>query len=256
MFQKLRHFFYPCFNFSVFFLFTVRPIIFDGMQFMTMEDLVYLLSMREQYQASLEYKIPDVPTDAELQNLPKDSRTFDCMICLDTVPMNTVYTFNCDHQLCCPCARNLTSRKCPFCRADISSSAMSKRKIEETEAKFAQLEKDEEFARNLQAKFNGEEYFDSDAETVRIAPSDDDDVVIMETKKSEITTQVTTKTIIHKKGNLKVDKEAKMKPAKKAKIYEDSDEEWKPKFKRGATKKNEDAQKKSELSDDDEFIDF
>ena len=75
---------------------------------------------------------------------------------METVAMNTVYTLNCDHQLCCPCARRLLSKYCPFCRNDISSTVMTKRKIEEVERKFSQLEEDAEFARKLQAELNGE----------------------------------------------------------------------------------------------------
>ena len=197
---------------------------------MSMEEMLYLLLMRRQYQASLEYKIPDVPTDEELKNLPKDSRTFDCVICLETVPFNTIYTFNCDHQVCCPCARNITSKYCPLCRADTSSSSMTKKKIEEVEAKFSQLDQDEEFARKIHAELNGEENV--------VSLSDDDDVVIIETKESK-TTQVTTKTVVHKKRNLKDDNGTKTKGTKRSRSDEGSDDEWKPaSFKRVASKNN------------------
>ena len=237
----------------------MRAIIFDGAQFMTLEDYIYLLSMREQYQASIEYKLPDVPTDEELGNLPKDSLTFDCSICLETVPLNTVYTLNCDHQVCCPCARNLTSKNCPFCRADISSVTMTTKRIKEVEAKFAQLDQDEAFARNLQAQLNGEEYFNSDAETVVGNPSnndEEDDVVFIETKKS-VSTEVTTKTVFHRRGNLKDDTEAKSKPVKRARSDTCSGDEWQPSTsRRVASKKSKGSARKAQESDDDEFIDF
>ena len=223
-----------------------RAIIFDGAQFMTLDDYIYLLSMRDQYQASIQYKIPDVPTDEELGNLPKDSLTFDCSICLETVPLNTVYTFNCDHQVCCPCARNITSKNCPFCRADISSLKMTSKKIEEVEAKFAQLDEDEVFARNLQAQLNGEEYFNSDVETVN-GDNDDEDVVVIETKKS-VSTEVTTTKIVHRKGNLKDDTEGANKPVKRARNDQISSDSV-------ASKKSKVSAIKSQDSDD-EFIDF
>ena len=172
-----------------------------------------------------------MPTDEELKNLPKDSRTFDCVICLETVPLNAVYTFNCDHQICCPCARNLTSKYCPFCRGDISSSTMTKKKIEEIEAKFSQLDEDEEFARNLQAQINGEI-------DVGTRSENDDDVVFIETKKS-VSTEVTTKKVFHRKGNLKDDTGSKSQTSKRARVDNDS----------------RDAAKKAHESDD-EYIDF
>ena len=136
---------------------------------------------------------------------------------------------------------------------------MTTKKIKEVEAKFAQLDQDEEFARNLQAQLNGEEYFDSDAETVVGTPSDnEDDVVFIETKKS-VSTEITTKKIVHRKGNLKDDTEAKTKPTKRARSDNGSSDEWKPSaLKRVASKKTEGCAKKAQESDDDddEFIDF
>ena len=112
--------------------------------------------------------------------------------------MNTVYTLNCDHQLCCGCARRLITKYCPFCRNDISSTQLTKRKIEEVERKFSQLEEDEELARKLHAELNSEDNND-----------DDDDVVVLRT------TRTTTTTIETKRS-------------KRTKKGEDSDDEWTP----------------------------
>ena len=156
-----------------------------------------LLEEQEQQQQHV-FKLPDVPTDEYLSNLPKDSITFNCVICMESVPMNTVYTLNCDHQLCCGCARRLITKYCPFCRNDISSTQLTKRKIEEVERKFSQLEEDEELARKLHAELNSEDNND-----------DDDDVVVLRT------TRTTTTTIETKRS-------------KRTKKGEDSDDEWTP----------------------------
>ena len=100
---------------------------------------------------------------------------------MESVPLNTVYTLNCDHQLCCPCARRLITKYCPFCRNDISSSSMTKRKIEEVERKFTQLEEDEELARKLQAE----------------EEDDDDDVVVLHTTRT--TTTIKTERVVRKR---------------------------------------------------------
>ena len=120
---------------------------------------------------------------------------------METVPLNTVYTLNCDHQLCCGCARRLVSKYCPFCRNDISSSVMSKRKLEEVEKKFSQIEEDEEFARKLQSEINAED--------------SDDDVVVVRT--------TTTRTI-----NSTTERIVSQKRSKRAKKADESDDEWKP----------------------------
>ena len=154
--------------------------------------------LEEQEQQQHVFKLPDVPTDEYLSNLPKDSITFNCVICMESVPMNTVYTLNCDHQLCCGCARRLITKYCPFCRNDISSTQLTKRKIEEVERKFSQLEEDEELARKLHAELNNEDSND-----------DDDDVVVLRT------TRTTTTTIETKRS-------------KRTKKGEDCDDEWTP----------------------------
>ena len=161
-----------------------------------------ILLAEEQQQDTVLFKLPDVTTDDYLNTLPKDSHTFYCVICMETVPLNTVYTLNCDHQLCCPCARRLVSKYCPFCRNDMSSSKMTKRKLQEVERKFSQIEEDEEFARKLQSEFNAED-------------SDDDDVVVVHT---------TTRTTI----NSTTERAAAQKPSKRTKKGDNSDEEWKP----------------------------
>ena len=108
---------------------------------------------------------------------------------------------------------------------------MTKKKIEEIEAKFSQLDKDKEFARNLQAQIDG----DIDIGT---CSENDDDVVFIETKKS-VSTEVTTNKVFHRKGNLKDDTESKSKTSKRARVDTDS----------------RDGAKKAHKSDD-EFIDF
>ena len=114
--------------------------------------------------------------------------------------MKTVYTLkNCDHQLCCGCARRLISKYCPLCRDDMSSTKLTKRKLEEVEKKFSQLEEDEELARKLQA---AEE------------DSDDDDVVVLRTTR-------TTTTTVEKRTEEVVRKQRK-------KGDDSEDDEWKP----------------------------
>ena len=122
---------------------------------------------------------------------------------METVALNTVYTLNCDHQLCCGCARRLVSKYCPFCRNDISSSVMSKRKLEEVEKKFSQIEEDEEFARKLQSEINAED--------------SDDDVVVVRTTTTRTTINSTTESIVSQKRSKRTKKGDS-----------DSDDEWKP----------------------------
>ena len=167
-----------------------------------------ILLEEQQQQDSVVFKLSDVPTDEYLSNLPKDSITFNCVICMESVPMNTVYTLNCDHQLCCGCARRLITKYCPFCRNDISSTQLTKRKIEEVERKFSQLEEDEELARKLQAELNSEDNNDDNDD-------DDDDVVVLRTTRTT-TIEKRTETVIADKRS------------KRTKKGEDSDDEWKP----------------------------
>ena len=161
---------------------------------------MWAILLAEEQQGPVVYKIPDVPTDEYLKSLPKDSKTFDCVICMESVPLNTVYTLNCDHQLCSPCARRVISKYCPFCRTDISSTRMTERKLEEVERKFSQLEEDEEFARKLQTELNGDE------------DSDDDVVVLRTTRTTTTTMESTTERVVRKR----------------TKKEDSDDEEWKP----------------------------
>ena len=77
---------------------------------------------------------------------------------------------------------------------------MSKRKLEEVEKKFSQIEEDEEFARKLQSEINAED-------------SDDDVVVVTTTRR---TIKSTTERIVSQKRS------------KRTKKGDDSDDEWKP----------------------------
>ena len=176
-------YFFACF--VVFYIIVVSFVPFS-------KQTVWSILLAEEQQHDSVYHLPDVPTDEYLKNLPKDSQTFYCVICMETVPLNTVYTLNCDHQLCCGCARRLVSKYCPFCRNDISSSVMSKRKLEEVEKKFSQIEEDEEFARKLQSEINAEE--------------SDDDVVVVRTTTTRTTINSTTESIVSQKRSRRTKK--------------------------------------------------
>jgi hypothetical protein len=61
---------------------------------------------------------------------------------------------------------------------------MSKRKLEEVEKKFSQIEEDEEFARKLQSEINAED--------------SDDDVVVVRTTTTRTTINSTTERLYHR----------------------------------------------------------
>ena len=212
---------------------TAQPL--DSAVFaMNREDYEYQRSLQLAYAASLAYSINDVPSDADIQAtayLFKEFKTFNCVICLeDDIPEFKAYVFNCDHMVCCSCARNITSRFCPICRADISSGVCSKKKTQ-----LEQLRMDSKLARALA---NGEEYNDSDADTVIVenGSDSDDDVVFIQTKKSEtVTTTTTEKHIIQKKKDRKRSAPFDRKPSankkprdQKRRYGSDSDDEWTP----------------------------
>ena len=212
---------------------TAQPL--DSAVFaMNREDYEYQRSLQLAYAASLAYSINDVPSDADIQAtayLFKEFKTFNCVICLeDDIPEFKAYVFNCDHMVCCSCARNITSRFCPICRADISSGVCSKKKTQ-----LEQLRMDSKLARALA---NGEEYNDSDADTVIVEndSDSDDDVVFIQTKKSEtVTTTTTEKHIIQKKKDRKRSASFDRKPSankkprdQKRRYGSDSDDEWTP----------------------------
>lgn len=201
-----------------------RPEVSDVV-YLSMADLEYQRSLQLAYAASLTYNIPDVPTDADIEAtayLFKEIKTFSCVICLDDdIPVYKAYIFNCDHMVCCSCARNITSRFCPICRADISSGVPSKQKCD-----LEQLRKDSQLARALA---NGDEYYDSDADTVIVDNDSDDDVVFIKTK--TVTTTTTEKRIVKRiteKKDRKRSASSDKKPSAKKSRGSDSDDEWLP----------------------------
>ena len=199
---------------------------------MEREEYEYRRALQLAYAASLVHSISDVPTDAQIEATAymfKGSEVFRCVICLeDDVPVYKAYIFNCDHMVCCSCARHITSRFCPICRADITAGNPSNRKVE-----LEQLRKDSELARALS---NGDEYYNSDADTVIIESDSEDDVVFVKTKVTKsVTTTTTEKRVVQRKNTEKKDRKrsasSDKKPSANKKSREcgsDSDDEWTP----------------------------
>ena len=135
-----------------------------------------------------DFKISDVPSNEEVEAIKnKDESLFYCPICLDNIPNYKAYVFfNCDHKVCIDCARGIIDKKCPECRTDIFSGKLTKRKIDNVEKAFAQIESDAAVAKMLQEELDGELY-DSDASTVMINSDDDRDMIGQNgTKKAKI----------------------------------------------------------------------
>ena len=199
---------------------------------MEREEYEYRRALQLAYAASLVHSISDVPTDAQIEATAymfKGSEVFRCVICLkDDVPVYKAYIFNCDHMVCCSCARHITSRFCPICRADITAGNPSNRKVE-----LEQLRKDSELARALS---NCDEYYNSDADTVIIESDSEDDVVFVKTIVTKsVTTTTTEKRVVQRKNTEKKDRKrcasSDKKPSANKKSRErgsDSDDEWLP----------------------------
>ena len=68
---------------------------------------------------------------------------FDCVISMESVPMNTVYMLSIS---CVVLLQDASSVNIVYSEeTNISSSRMTKRKIEEVERKFSQIDEDKEF---------------------------------------------------------------------------------------------------------------